>query len=430
VLGRLDAPLEAMQRSIDGMAGRERDRHGIMLDVLAERFGRIDRRLEETDKRVRSLFIDARQARGPQAPPLSPRQALWRTISANFLSLLHNKQRGTAGTNKSVADVIRERFESREKDLLLYAQRQFFEERTAVDPAATAVPQWAGELVGTTNYAGLLPLLVPASVFSQLTLRGLALGDISPAGIIRVPVRAPTPMLNGDFVQEGDPIPVRRLAFQHVAVGLHKLGVISAFTSELAEHSVPAIEATIREAIQRDTSVVLDTRLLDNQAISAIRPPGLLNGIAATPPTAGGGLDALLGDLSLLAVAIPYAAAFTLISSEATRLRAQLLAPAIATWSNWLTAAPGALPETRLIAIDAADFTSAEGSARFDLGQGVTVHMSDTPEPIGTAGPPNVVAAPTASVFQVDSIGLRYIQQVSWRLRAGGRCAFIDSIGW
>jgi len=118
--------------------------------------------------------------------------------------------------------------------------------------------------------------------------------------------RLSTPLAAGDFIGEGAPIPSRRLGLAATTFGPpKKLAVLSHFSAELQERSVPAIENVLRQSIADDTAGTLDTKLLDNVAGSAIRPAGLLNGVSATTATAGGGAAALGGDLGLLATAIP-----------------------------------------------------------------------------------------------------------------------------
>ena len=63
------------------------------------------------------------------------------------------------------------------------------------------------------------------------------------------------------------------------------------------EHSIPAIEGLIRDAIQSDTAISLDSVLLDVNPATVIRPAGILNGVAGLTPTAGGGFNALTGDI-------------------------------------------------------------------------------------------------------------------------------------
>jgi hypothetical protein len=79
------------------------------------------------------------------------------------------------------------------------------------------------------------------------------------------------------------------------------MAVISTFTREIAQHSVPAIEGLIRDAIREDTSVALDSILLDATAASAIRPAGLRNGVSGLTATSGGGFTALVGDIKAMA---------------------------------------------------------------------------------------------------------------------------------
>jgi hypothetical protein len=80
--------------------------------------------------------------------------------------------------------------------------------------------------------------------------------------------------------------------------------VISTFTREIAEHSTPAIEGLIRNAMQEDTSVAVDTVLLDATAASTTRPAGLRNGVSTLTATAGGGFAALVGDIRQFVAAL------------------------------------------------------------------------------------------------------------------------------
>src|SRR5205085_1285972 len=118
--------------------------------------------------------------------------------------------------------------------------------------------------------------------------------------VISLPSRAATPTVGGSFVGQGAPIPVRQAAFAATTLTPKKMGVISTFTREIAEHSTPSIEALLRQAIQEDTAVAIDSVLLDATAASAIRPAGLKNGVSGLTATTGGGFDALVGDLKQL----------------------------------------------------------------------------------------------------------------------------------
>jgi hypothetical protein len=300
--------------------------------------------------------------------------------------------------------------------------------KAAVSPASTQVSGWASELVGTTNYSGLLPQLMPASAYSQLSQHGLRIPFEGGAGIVSLPARLTSPLIAGAFIGEGEAIPTRRVGLMATPFGPpKKLAVLSRFSSELQERSVPTIESVLRESIAIDTSQTIDSKLLDNVAGSAIRPPGLLNGISGITATSGGGLAALVADLGALAAAIPNPADLVYIMSPADHVRAATVAPSLAGIS--ILVAPGLTAKT-VIALDGADFVSGEGDQpRFDLSDQGVIHSEDTnPLPIGTPGSPNVVAAPSVSLYQQDLVSLRCIWHVVWAMRRPGRVSFTSSV--
>jgi hypothetical protein len=178
-----------------------------------------------------------------------------------------------------------------------------------------------------------------------------------------------------------------------------------------------------------DTSQLLDTKLLDNVAGSTIRPPGLLFGISPITATTGGGIAALVGDLSNLIAAIPAAIDPVLIIGPSDAIRALTLAPGLITVP--IITAPGLTAKT-VICLDGADFVSAEGdSPRFDMSDGGTLHEEDvTPLALSATGSPNVVAAPMRSLFQTDAVAIRMIQFCGWAMRRAGRVSTTSSITW
>jgi HK97 family phage major capsid protein len=147
---------------------------------------------------------------------------------------------------------------------------------------------------------------MPQSVYPGLSAKGGRF-TFGRAGVVSLPSRAATPTIGGSFVAQGSPIPVRQAGYQSISLTPKKMGVISTFTREIAEHSTPSIEALIRQAIQEDTSVAIDAVLLDNTAASTTRPAGLRNGVSGLTPTTGGGFAALVGDIKQM-VAVLVAA--------------------------------------------------------------------------------------------------------------------------
>lgn len=319
--------------------------------------------------------------------------------------------------------------------------------RAATAPAMTTVTGWAAELVQQT-YADPMGLLMPNSILNRLRPRGLSL-TFGRAGKINIPTRSRTPTIAGSFVGEGQPIPVRMGAFTSQSLTPKKLAVITTFTREMGLYSTPAIEGVLREAIQDDTTVAVDSVLIDANPATTVRPAGLLNGVAALTATAGGGFAAFVGDLKQVSGA--------LIASTLGNIRAPtwlmnpgdinsgkfIVAPAsgefpwrdelaAGTLNGWPVIDSGTVPLHTMVAVDAADFVTTGGDGpRFDVSDVATLHEEDTnPQPLAAAGTPAVVAAPMRSLFQTDSIGLRMIQELNWLMRRTGMVAWVQNVTW
>ena len=128
-----------------------------------------------------------------------------------------------------------------------------------------------------------MPTLLPSSVFPSLSAMGLKLA-FGRNGRIIIPTRnVLTPTVAGSFVGEGQPIPVRMAGFSSQTLTPKKMAVISTWTREMDEHSIPAIEGLLREAIQQDTAISIDTVLLDTNPATAIRPAGIRIGTGIWP---------------------------------------------------------------------------------------------------------------------------------------------------
>jgi hypothetical protein len=85
-----------------------------------------------------------------------------------------------------------------------------------------------------------------------------------------------------------------------------------------------------------------------------------------------------------------------------------------------------------VIALDPAAFASAFGpDPEISSSTETLVHLEDTtPAQIGTAGSPNVVAAPTRSLFQTDAIAVRLILRCAWTWRVPGAVSWIQNATW
>jgi HK97 family phage prohead protease/HK97 family phage major capsid protein len=318
--------------------------------------------------------------------------------------------------------------------------------RAAVNPANTTVATWAAELV-QTDTKPFLDRLIADSIYLPLANMGVRY-TFGNAGILKIPVRANSPTLAGNWVAEGAPKPVRRASFTTVSLAPTKLSVISTFTEEMQTYAAQSIEQIIRQAMSDDTSIALDTYLIDNVAASAgVRPAGLLNGVTPitasvlTPATA-----AMVADLKALIAAIVAAGGGRAIAIIINPAQALSLGFAQTTTGDFLftdRAEAGSkfgvrfivsatCPAGRVIAVDTADFATAQGDApRFAVSTDATLHEEDTtPLALSATGSPNVVAAPMRSLFQTDAVAIRMSLYVSWVMRRAGMVQTIAAVTW
>ncbi|HEY2245698.1 MAG TPA: phage major capsid protein [Xanthobacteraceae bacterium] len=319
--------------------------------------------------------------------------------------------------------------------------------RAASAPAMTTVTGWAAELAQTT-YAELMPLLMPKAILTRLAPKGLTLG-FGAAGRIVIPTRSRTPSLAGSFVGEGLAIPVRQGAFTSQTLTPKKMAVISTWTREMGDHSIPSIEGLIREAIQQDTSVAIDSVLIDANPATTIRPAGLLNGVASQTPTpiTNGPIAALIGDITNMINAIStstYGNVRNLVwlVNQTDMLRASLMtAPNTGIFpfrdeirGGSLNTIPlidsATVPAKTMVLVDAADFVVVGGEApRMEMSDQATLHMEDT-TPLELVASPSTVAAPQRSLFQTDSLALRMIMPLNWTQRRAGTIAWVQNVTW
>jgi len=310
-------------------------------------------------------------------------------------------------------------------------------QKAAVDPALTTVPEWAGNLARET-WGEFLNLLLPESVYAQLAAIGSRF-TFGNAGKIMLPTRNKDPNLAGDFIGENSPIPVKKGSIVTASLTPKKLAVISAYSREMATVSAGQIEDYIRQFMVEDTAQVIDAKLLDNVAATAIRPAGLLNGVTLTP-SAGNTLADIITDVK--------AAMTPILTANGGRRLVWLMNPLQALSLGLQTNAAGAfifpnansnflgyqvivsnnVPAGTLLLVDAADFaTVANDTPQFMVSNEATLHMeSATPESINDGTP----ATPVISLFQQDSFAVRMIQQMNWTMRRTGMVSGVSGIAW
>jgi HK97 family phage prohead protease/HK97 family phage major capsid protein len=302
----------------------------------------------------------------------------------------------------------------------------------------TTGSHWADDLVQTA-YQGFLQALVGKSVFPELLNRGLSL-TFDRWGSLVLPRRA-AGTAGGGFTAEGSPIRVGKITTASATLTPKKMGVIIAFSKELAKRSTPAIEGIVRDAIIEDTVAILDPILLDATASSTIRPAGLLNGVNAAASGFGGG-DYIAVTEDFKALLAPFYSAngadgIVVLMNPAQGLNMSMMAGPVGdpTWLQRIKDRVTILestnvPANRLIAVRASDFAGAGGDPEFDVSEQATIHMEDTTplEIVSGTGP--TTADPVRSLWQTASVGVRMLMDVSWVMRRTGMVQWIDTTTW
>jgi HK97 family phage prohead protease len=370
--------------------------------------------------------------RAPATLPASARRVLGHTEKDGMdLMVRAAVVRGiSAHTGMTVDQVIEQRYPGHEALGVIMKADQTI--------GTTSVSGWAAELV-QTGYFGFLNALTPFSIYPALAGRGLSL-MFDRFGSISLPSRTAGGAAGG-FVGEGSPIKVGKITTAAATLTPKKMGVIVAFSKELANRSTPAIEAIVRQAILEDTAAALDPILLDATASSASRPAGLLNGVsAAAAGYAGGDYAAVRADFQALLQPFFTANAadnITVVINPAQGLALSLMEGPVGdpNWFQRIRDRVTIIESTsatagRLVALRNSDFVAAGGNPAFDVSEQATIHMEDTTplEIVSGTGP--TTADPVRSLWQTNSMGVRMVLDVSWTMRRTGVVQWINGTSY
>ena len=286
--------------------------------------------------------------------------------------------------------------------------------RAAVNPTLMS----ATALVPIT--VAFVEALGPLTAGGALVNAGISLASFG-RGLVTVPGFAPG---ESTFVAEGAPIPVKQFVASGPTLSSYKLATIVTLSAELLEHT--DAETLVRAVLTESVALGLDRVLFSaSAAVAGKQPAGLLNGIAGLTATAAGS-GALAADITKLLIAIAPVASggFFIVAApgQAAMLQFALGQPVPNVHAS------AALAAGTVIAIAPRAFVSIMETPRIDASIEALVHQEDTtPAEIGSGG---VVAAPTRSLFQTNSVGLRMITPVSWGLRAPGAVAWMSGVNW
>jgi len=284
--------------------------------------------------------------------------------------------------------------------------------RATSAPAMTSVAGWAAELSHKLVADGL-DALAPMSAGAKLLQAGTVL-NFDGYGSISVPSFA-TSASSTNFVQEGQPIPVKQLVSSAAQLLPYKIAAIAALTQEMINSS--NAETMIGDALMRSAGLTLDATLFDSTAASAARPAGLRNGIAASTASNSADFYQAIGeDLATLVNAVatvggpgPYA----LIASPGRVISAQARTTIVGSDKNTLIyflGTPAVGNDLIMVAVKAL-ISAFSPNPDIESSNAATLVMDDT-----SPSTPDTTQ-PTKSMFQTASVAVKMRWPVTWSLR-------------
>jgi hypothetical protein len=214
-----------------------------------------------------------------------------------------------------------------------------------------------------------------------------------------------------DWIAEGAPMPVVMGLSALTSMVPHKIGTMVALTNEMMASA--SAEAIIRQKLIDNVGPALDRSLFsDAPGVPGVRPPGLLNGLTALPPppAATGPSEQMIEDVENLVDALAAYGGngqIALISSVKQSVRLKKFALGETGYPVFVT---NAVTNT-LIAVATRALAVAVDPPSIEASDAGVFHMEDTT-------PLPIVANPTRSAWQTDSVALRFRLPVSWVLRA------------
>ena len=341
-------------------------------------------------------------------------------------------------------DIIQREFnrdDARELEILV---------RAATAPATTTGADWASELTREA-WGEFVELLRDRSVY--VNLPGLRM-DLTEQ-IHNFPVQNGRGALAGGFVAENGAIPVKEGVIGTTTLQPKKMGVISAFTREVARRSTPSIISVVQNQILDDTSEAIDTHILGTGARDTTQPAGFQDptetGAANVVAITGGTVSDILSDTRALLGRVWAEKAggnsqdglWVMHPSQRLALEDKQdgttgeFAFRDAIGRNMFRGFPifesTNVTDGITVFIDRrAVYFGEEYAPMLEMTDSATLHFEDTdPDQIGTPGSPNVVAAPVINLWQQDAMAVKMVWGMDYRIvRKGALQVLTGTTGW
>jgi hypothetical protein len=286
--------------------------------------------------------------------------------------------------------------------------------RGPVSPTTTAVSAL------TPIRLHFLPSLVPVSAAAAILDQSMQFSFDGAASISVPALSLPT----AGWIGEGQAIPVLAgTSTANISMTPFKLAAIVVLTREMVEGS--DAEAVMTQVLRENVGASLDAAFFNANAASAgVSPAGILNGATSVTPAAAG-LGDMAADLAGLAAAVAAVSGgsrMVLICApkQAEAIRLTAVDPPQVLSSN-------ALADKTVVAIVPAAIASANSTPVISVSRETTLHMASPAADLVVS--PSTIAAPQRSMYQTDSLALRYTQELAWTKRGAG-VAVASGVNW
>jgi HK97 family phage major capsid protein/HK97 family phage prohead protease len=296
--------------------------------------------------------------------------------------------------------------------------------KAAVAAGTTTDATWAGPLAPITPLAAdFLALLRPQTILGKVDT------------FFRVPFNISVPAQTGggtyQWVGQGAPKPVGKLAFSTITLAILKCAGIIVITEELARTSTPSAEEVIRRDMIAGIAAFLDTQFIDpaQAPVAGVSPGSVTNGVTPittagpTPANARTDIQALAN--AMTAALIPSAGAVLILSETNALALTNALNPLGQPLFPGMAQGGGMIMGYKAIASQSAGNTVAlvqpsailyadDGGVTIDVSREASLQMDSALD-----NPPLATTLLT-SLWQMNLVGLRAERFINWKKARAG----------
>jgi HK97 family phage major capsid protein/HK97 family phage prohead protease len=291
--------------------------------------------------------------------------------------------------------------------------------KAAVAAGTSTDATWAGPLAPLTPLAAdFLALLRPQTILGKVDT------------FFRVPFNVSVPAQTGggtyQWVGQGAPKPVGKLAFSTITLSILKCAGIIVITEELARTSTPSAEEVIRRDMIAGIAAFLDTQFIDpaQAPVAGVSPGSVTNGVTPittagpTPANARTDIQALAN--AMTAALIPSAGAVLILSETNALALTNALNPLGQPLFPGMAQGGGMIMGYKAIASQSAGTTVAlvqpsailyadDGGVTIDVSREASLQMDTALD-----NPPLATTLLT-SLWQMNLVGLRAERFINWK---------------